>query len=185
MLQLKKIKDKQIRQGYFYYMVGYLVNYIIYQEFFGGNTNLTMDFFFFKHIYIIYIIHDLHRPFLSIIKYKYIETFFYLRLKRKTYCNEISIADGFEDLVNGAVWGQGAVEDVEMPLQTGRDVITASTGVNHGRDHLNVHDVGELSRLLQVVETPGLHHLSSDLIGHLQKLCFDQVISLVTFKKSY
>lgn len=45
MLQLKKIKDKQIRQGYFYYMVGYLVNYIIYQEFFGGNTNLTMDFF--------------------------------------------------------------------------------------------------------------------------------------------
>lgn len=45
MLQLKKIKDKQIRQGYFYYMVEYLVNYIIYQEFFGGNTNLTMDFF--------------------------------------------------------------------------------------------------------------------------------------------
>lgn len=59
-----------------------------------------------------------------------------------------------------------------MPLQTGRDVITASTGVNHGCDHLNVHDVGELSRLLQVVETPGLHHLSSDLIGHLQKLMF-------------
>lgn len=84
-------------------MVEYLVNYIIYQEFLGGNTNLTMDFFFFKHIYIIYIIHDLHRPFLSIIKYKYIETFFYLRLKRKTYCNEISIANGFEDLVNGAV----------------------------------------------------------------------------------
>lgn len=45
MLQLKKIKDKQIRQGYFNYIVGYLVNYIIYQEYFGGNTNLTMDFF--------------------------------------------------------------------------------------------------------------------------------------------
>lgn len=136
----------------------------------GGTQIWQWIFFLQTYIYIIYIIHDLHRPFLSIIKYKYIETFFYLRLKRKTYCNEISIADGFEDLVNGAVWGQGAVEDVEMPLQTGRDVITASTGVNHGRDHLNVHDVGELSRLLQVVETPGLHHLSSDLIGHLQKL---------------
>lgn len=83
MLQLKKIKDKQIRQGYFYYMVEYLVNYIIYQEFFGGNTNLTMDFFFFKHLYIIYIIHDLHRPFLSIIKYKYIETFFIFDWKGK------------------------------------------------------------------------------------------------------
>lgn len=88
MLQLKQIKDKQIRQGYFYYMVGYLVNYIIYQEFFRGNTNFTMDFFFFK---LIYIIHDLHmyyndhnfRPFLSIIKYKYIETFFIFDWKGK------------------------------------------------------------------------------------------------------
>lgn len=97
---------------------------------------------------------------------------FYLQLKRKSYCYEISIADCFEDLVNGAVWGQGAVEDVEMPLESGRDVVTPSTRVNHGCNHLNVHNVGELSGLLQVVETSGLHHLSSDLIGHLQKSMF-------------
>lgn len=62
-----------------------------------------MDFFFFKYIYIIYIIYDFYRLFLLIIKYKYIEIFFYFRLKRKIYCNEIFIVDGFEDFVNGVV----------------------------------------------------------------------------------
>lgn len=84
-----------------------------------------------------------------------------------SYRNEISIADGFEDLVNGTVWWQGAVEDVEMPLESGWDVITTSSWVNHGSNHLDVHDIGKLSRLLQIVETFSLHHLTSDLIGHL------------------
>lgn len=89
-------------------------------------------------------------------------------ISRYSYWDEISIADGFEDLVNGAVGGEGAVEDVEMPLESGGNVVPTPSWVDHSGKHLNVHDIGELSRLLQIVETLGLHHLSGDFIGHLQ-----------------
>ena len=55
-----------------------------------------------------------------------------------------------------------------MSLQTLWDVITTSTGVDHGCHHLNVDNVGELSWFLKVVETLGFNHLSGDFIGDLK-----------------
>lgn len=86
-----------------------------------------------------------------------------------SHLDEITLSDGAEDLVDGVVGGQGAVEDVEVTLEALRDVVTTTTRVDHGRDDRNVHETGELSRFLQVVESLVLHHLTSDLVCHLQK----------------
>jgi len=66
-------------------------------------------------------------------------------MTRKVYLDEISHANSPEDLVNGRVARQCTVEDVEVTLETLWDIVTTSTWMNHGRHHLNVHDVGELS----------------------------------------
>lgn len=70
-------------------------------------------------------------------------------------------------LVDGGVGGQGAVEDGELPLQPLRDVVAASSRMNHGCQKLHVHNVGELAGFLQVVEAVLFHQLSHNLIGHL------------------
>lgn len=70
-------------------------------------------------------------------------------------------------LVNGGVGGQSAVEDGELPLEPLRDVVAASSGMNHGCQKLHVHNVGELARFLQVVEAFLFHHLPDNLVGHL------------------
>ena len=80
---------------------------------------------------------------------------------------EVAAANDPKDLVNGGIGGQGAVEDSELPLEAGRDVIAASARMNHGCQKLDIHDVGEVPRLLQVVEATHLHQLSHNLIGHL------------------
>lgn len=74
-----------------------------------------------------------------------------------------------KDLVYGGVGGQGAVEDAELPLEPLGDVVAPTAGVAHGGQELDVHDVGELPGLLQVVEAPLLHQLPHYLIGDLRK----------------
>ena len=82
---------------------------------------------------------------------------------------EVARANDSKDLVNGGVGWQGAVEDSELSLEAGRDVIATSTRMNHGRQKLDIHNVGEVPRLLQVVEATHLHQLSHYFIGHLGK----------------
>jgi len=81
--------------------------------------------------------------------------------------DEVAAADGAEDLVSGHARRDGAVEDVELALESLRDVVASAARVDHGADHLYVHDVGELARLLQVVETFHLHQLTRQLVRHL------------------
>ena len=92
------------------------------------------------------------------------EQFKYVEL---THRNEVSAANSGEDLVYGGIGGQGTVDDGKVSLQSLWDVIPATTGMDHGSHHCNVHYVDELSRLLQVVESLHLHHLSGNFIGHL------------------
>lgn len=77
-----------------------------------------------------------------------------------------------EYLVDGGVRGQGAVEDGELPLQSLRDVVAASSGMDHGCQELHVHNVGELAWFLQVVEAVLFHQLPDNLIGHLCRTLF-------------
>lgn len=57
--------------------------------------------------------------------------------------------DRAEDLVDGLLGGQGAVEDDEVPLQPLRDVVAAAARLDHGRQVLDVHDRGEVAGLLE------------------------------------
>ena len=86
---------------------------------------------------------------------------------RCSYLDEVALSDGAEHLIDGGVGGQGAVKDVEVALETLRDVVTATARVDHGGHHLNVHDVGELSGFLQVVKALPLNHLTGDLVSDL------------------
>ena len=72
-----------------------------------------------------------------------------------------------KNLVDGGVTGKRAVEDVELPLEALRDVVAAPAGVNHGSQELNVRDVGEVARLLQVVHAFCLQKLTHNLVRHL------------------
>ena len=74
-----------------------------------------------------------------------------------------------ENLVNGVVGRQSAVEDIEVTLQSLWDVVSSSSWMDHGTHHLNVHDVDVVTRLLKVVEALHLNHLTSDFIGHLKQ----------------
>ena len=73
-----------------------------------------------------------------------------------------------EDLVDGGVGGQGAVEDAELSLQPLGDVVASAARVAHGGQEVDVHHVGELAGLLQVVETRLLHQLPHNLVGDLR-----------------
>jgi len=87
--------------------------------------------------------------------------------KRDTYGDEVSGPNGAEDLIDGCVGGECAVEDVEVPLEALGDVVPSPPGVDHRPHHLNVDEVRELSGFLQVVEPSSLHHLTRYLIRHL------------------
>lgn len=87
-------------------------------------------------------------------------------------------------LVNWGIWGQGAVKDWELPLQPLRDVVAASSRMNHCCQKLHIYNVGELSGFLQVVEAVLFHQLPDNLIGHLcRKLFTLQCCSLVWVTK--
>ena len=89
-----------------------------------------------------------------------------------THRDEISASHRPEDLIDGRVGRQRAVNDGEVSLETLRDVVTAAARVDHGAHHLDVDDVRKLARLLQVIETFLLNHLSRDLIGHLRLMTY-------------
>ena len=79
----------------------------------------------------------------------------------------MSSADGPEDLVDGIVGRQRAVEDVELALETLGDVVTTTPGLDHGGQELDVDDVGELTGFLQAVKTPHGHQLTHNLVCDL------------------
>lgn len=80
---------------------------------------------------------------------------------------EITTSNDTEDLINGDIRGQSAVEDGELPLESGWDIIAASSWMNHGCHELKVNNVSEVPWLLQTVESFHLHQLTHYLIGHL------------------
>ena len=81
---------------------------------------------------------------------------------------EIALRQGVEDLVDGGIGGQGAVEDAELPLQPLGDVVAPAPRVDHGRHQLHVHHGGELAGALQAVEAPLFHQLPDYLIRDLE-----------------
>lgn len=74
-----------------------------------------------------------------------------------------------KNLVNGWIRRQRAVKYRELPLKSLRDVIASTTRMDHGRQELDVHNVGEFPRFLQVIEPTLLHQLSNYLVGDLWK----------------
>lgn len=84
----------------------------------------------------------------------------------------VSLPDHIEDLVDGRAGRQSAIEDVELALQSLRDVVATAAGMNHGSDELHVHQGGEVTRLLQIVESMHLHQLTYDFVGDLRKNIF-------------
>ena len=73
-----------------------------------------------------------------------------------------------EDLVDGAVGGEGAVEDGEVSLEALRDVVATPARVDHRRHKLDVNDLDEVSWLVDAVHAVRLHTLARDLVGHLR-----------------
>lgn len=73
-----------------------------------------------------------------------------------------------EDLIDGGVRWQSAVEDSEVSLQSLRDVVPSAAGVNHGRQYLYVDDIGEVSRFVQIVHAFHFHHLTHYFVGDLR-----------------
>jgi len=93
-----------------------------------------------------------------------------MRIKKRcsvTDRDEVSTADGAEDLVDGNARRDGAVKNVELSLQSLWNVVASSSRVNHGADHLYVHDVCELARFLQIVEAFHFHQLACQLVCYL------------------
>jgi len=66
---------------------------------------------------------------------------------------EVAEADGAEDLVDGGVGGQSAVDHCEVALQPLRNVVATAARLDHSCHELNVNDAREVAGLLQVVET--------------------------------
>ena len=58
---------------------------------------------------------------------------------------EISGCDCGKDFVNGCVGREGAVENAKLPLKTLRNVVSATTWVDHGGHQLDVSDVCEVT----------------------------------------
>ncbi len=105
----------------------------------------------------------------------------------------MAAADHREDLVDGRVGRQRAVEDVELALEALGNVVAATSGLDHCRQELKRHtttgvqvhccvevrltqfnstdlhvdDGGEVARFLEVVEASHLHQLPHDLVGDL------------------
>ena len=93
-----------------------------------------------------------------------------------TYLTEVSTSNGDKDLIHGVIGWQSAVEDVELSLETLRDVIPATAWLDHGSHVLDVNNVGEVTWFLQVVEAFVFHRLTNDLIGDLK----DEVHKVIT-----
>lgn len=53
-----------------------------------------------------------------------------------------------KDLVHGRLGGQRAVKDAELSLESLRNVIASTTGMDHGCQELHVYDTSKFPRLL-------------------------------------
>lgn len=72
-------------------------------------------------------------------------------------------------LIDGSIGGKGTVKDGELPFQSLWDVISASSWMDHSRQKLYIHNIGELSRFLQIEEPILLHQLPDNFISHLER----------------
>jgi len=72
-----------------------------------------------------------------------------------------------EDLVHGLVGRQGAIEDVELPLQSRRDVVPSAARMDHRREQHDILHGVEVARFVQRVEPFVLHQLTHDLVRDL------------------
>lgn len=88
--------------------------------------------------------------------------------QRSVFCSIDKTQIHTEDLVDGAVGGQCAVKDAELTLESLGNVVTATSGVDHGSHDLHVHNGGEVPRFVQAVHARHLHHLTHNLIGDLK-----------------
>ena len=70
-------------------------------------------------------------------------------------------------LVYRRIRRQGTVEDGELTLDSFRNIIPSSSRMNHGGDELNVYNVRELARLLQIVKPLLFHYLTYNLVCYL------------------
>lgn len=70
-------------------------------------------------------------------------------------------------LVYGRTAGQGTIKDRELPFQSLWHIVAAPSRVNHSCQELNVHNISELSRFLQIEEPVLLHQLPDNLVSHL------------------
>jgi len=85
-----------------------------------------------------------------------------------SYLYEITTSNCSEHFIDGCIGRQCTVEDIELPLESLWNIITSATWMYHCSHHLDVNNVGELSRLLQVVETACFHQLPCCLVCHLK-----------------
>ena len=53
-----------------------------------------------------------------------------------SFCAVVAAANHSEDLIDGGVGGEGAVEDVELAFQTLRNIVSPSAWLDHGRQEL-------------------------------------------------
>ena len=70
--------------------------------------------------------------------------------------------------IDGRVAWQRAVKNGELSFQSAWYVVPATSRVDHGGQKLDIDDVSEVTRFLQVIETSHLHKLTNDLIGYLK-----------------
>lgn len=92
----------------------------------------------------------------------------FLHLFRETAIGvEVSTTDGAEDLVDGSIRRQCAVQDGELAFESAWYVVSSSAGLNHGSHKLNVDNVGEISRFVKTVESFHFHYLSDNFVRDL------------------
>ena len=92
----------------------------------------------------------------------------FLHLVRETALSiEVSTTDGAEDLVDGSICRQCAVQDGELAFESAWYVVTSTAGLNHGGHKLNVDNVGEISRFVKTVKSFHFHYLSDNFVCDL------------------
>ena len=76
-------------------------------------------------------------------------------------------SDGTEDVVDGAVRWQRAIQDEEVPFEPFGNVVAASAWVAHGCEKLQIDDVEKVAGLCQRIEASLFDQLPENLVGLL------------------
>ncbi len=72
-----------------------------------------------------------------------------------------------EDLIYGGVGWQSAVKQTELAFESLRDIIAATSRMDHGSHQIQVDYADKFSRPFQAVETSLHHQLANNLISDL------------------